>query len=306
MSFAAPSESATHEQLGLVSAVRDAVDNDQENLQDRKSEISAGHGEQIEEGRTREEEEVLRLREEGEFGQRARNTVAPDDEEEDRLRLRDQLRKRSKEEEVIQQQDRLKKRFESSDPTSNTSRRTSSKARRSSRRMYTDRPFVEPLGPPGARPTVAIPTSPNVVSPGRRFDGPVAVSKTSQPAISQYQNPAYSSAPRSAGMERPTVFYKYGGVENPGATYEDGNYYPHPLDETPDQSQRAQQPTSIDEPAENDREKRHNAVPHNQNPDDSSGPHSTHMKRPTVFYKYDGAMSPSTGNEEGNYHPHPL
>lgn len=246
MSFAAPPDSATHEQLGPVSAVRDAVDDDQENVQDRNSEISAGHGEQIGEDRTREEEEVLRSREEGEFGQRARNTVAPDDEEEDRPWLRDQLRKRSKEEEVNQQKDRLKERFERSDPTSNASRRTSSKDPRSSRRMShdsdTDSPYVEPLGPATPRPIVAIPipTSPNVVRPGRRFNGPVAVSKTSQPAISLYevyQSPAYSSAPRSAGM-----------------IYEDGNYYPHPLDQAPDQSQREQQPTSSDQPTDDDRD----------------------------------------------------
>ena len=144
--------------------------------------------------------------------------------------------KRSKESVADQQKDRLKGRFERSDTSSDasSSKRSSSKAPRPSRRMssasYADRPYVEPLGPRAARPTVSIPTSqPSVVSPGRRFDGPVAVSKTGQPAISHYQDPAYSSTPRSAGMERPTVFYKYDGVMSPTAGYEDGNYYPHPL-----------------------------------------------------------------------------
>lgn len=143
--------------------------------------------------------------------------------------------KRSKEAEADQQKDRLKGRFERSETSSDasSSRRSSSKAPRSSRRMshvsYTDRPYVEPLGPAAARPTVAIPTSPSVPTPGRRFDGPVAVSKTGQPAISHYQDPAYSSTPRTAGMERPTVFYKYDGAMSPTAGYENGNYYPHPL-----------------------------------------------------------------------------
>lgn len=145
--------------------------------------------------------------------------------------------KRSKESDVDQQKDRLKGRFERSETSSDasSSKRSSSKTPRSSRPMsnapYADRPYVEPLGPRAARPTVAIPTpQPSVVSPGRRFDGPVAISKTGQPAISQYQDPAYSSTPRSAGMERPTVFYKYDGVMSPTATgYENGNYYPHPL-----------------------------------------------------------------------------
>lgn len=143
--------------------------------------------------------------------------------------------KRSKESDVDQQKDRLKGRFERSETSSDasSSRRSSSKAPRSSRRMshvsYTDRPYVEPLGPPAARPTVAIPTSPNVVKAGRRFDGPIAVSKTGEPAISHYQEPAYSSTPRSAGMERPTVFYKYDGAMSPTGGYENGNYYPHPL-----------------------------------------------------------------------------
>lgn len=143
--------------------------------------------------------------------------------------------KRSKESEVDQQKDRLKGRFERSETSSDasSSRRSSSKAPRSSRRMshvsYGDRPYVEPLGPAAARPTVTIPTSPNVVTPGRRFDGPVAVSKTGQPVVSHYQEPAYSSTPRSAGIERPTVFYKYDGAMSPTAAYENGNYYPHPL-----------------------------------------------------------------------------
>lgn len=142
--------------------------------------------------------------------------------------------KRSKESDVDQQKDRLKGRFERSETSSDGSstRRSSSKAPRSSRRMshasYSDRPYVEPLGPPAARPTVTIPVSPTVVSPGRRFDGPIAMSKTGQPAMSHYQDPAYSSTPRSAGMERPTVFYKYDGAMSPTA-YENGNYYPHPL-----------------------------------------------------------------------------
>lgn len=174
------------------------------------------------------------------------------------------------------------------------------------RKSYAERPYVEPLGPAAARPTVAVPTSPNIVSPGRRFDGPVTVSKTSQPAVFRPQAPTYSEL-RSGGMERPTVFYKYDGVESPSAVYEGGNYYPHPSDQAPDQSQRAQQPTGIDEPADNDREKRHSAVPHNQDPADCSGPHSTRsMERPTVFYKYDGAKSPTAGYEDGNYYPHPL
>lgn len=143
--------------------------------------------------------------------------------------------KRSKESDIDQQKDRLKGRFERSETSSDGSstRRSSSKAPRSSRRMshvsYGERPYVEPMGPAAARPTVAIPTSPNVVSPGRRFDGPIAISKTGQPAISQYQDPTYSSTPRSAGMERPTVFYKYDGAMSPSAGYETGNYYPHPL-----------------------------------------------------------------------------
>ncbi|KAI7787166.1 hypothetical protein LA080_000502 [Diaporthe eres] len=142
--------------------------------------------------------------------------------------------KRSKESDVDQQKDRLKGRFERSETSSDGSstRRSSSKAPRSSRRMshasYSDRPYVEPLGPPAARPTVTIPASPSVVSPGRRFDGPIAMAKTGQPAMSHYQDPAYSSTPRSAGMERPTVFYKYDGAMSPTA-YENGNYYPHPL-----------------------------------------------------------------------------
>lgn len=143
--------------------------------------------------------------------------------------------KRSKESDVDQQKDRLKGRFERSETSSDgsSSRRSGSKAPRSSRRMshasYSDRPYVEPLGPPAARPTVTIPTSPGVVNPGRRFDGPIAVSKTGQPAMSHYQDPAYSSTPRSAGMERPSVFYKYDGAMSPTAGYENGNYYPHPL-----------------------------------------------------------------------------
>lgn len=144
--------------------------------------------------------------------------------------------KRSKESDAEQQKDRLKGRFERSETSSDasSSRRSSSKAPRGSRRMshasYSDRPYVEPLGPPAARPTVTIPTpQPSVVSPGRRFDGPIAVSKTGQPAISHYQDPAYSSTPRSTGMERPTVFYKYDGAMSPIAGYENGNYYPHPL-----------------------------------------------------------------------------
>ncbi|KAG6360600.1 hypothetical protein INS49_011662 [Diaporthe citri] len=142
--------------------------------------------------------------------------------------------KRSKESDVDQQKDRLKGRFERSETSSDgsCSRRSSSKAPRSSRRMshvsYSDRPYVEPLGPPAARPTVTIPTSPSVVSPGRRFDGPIAMSKTGQPAMSHYQDPAYSSTPRSAGMERPTVIYQYDGAMSPTA-FENGNYYPHPL-----------------------------------------------------------------------------
>jgi hypothetical protein len=144
--------------------------------------------------------------------------------------------KRSKESDADQQKDRLKGRFERSETSSeaSSSKRSSSKAPRTSRRMsnasYADRPYVEPLGPRVARPTVSIPSAqPSVVNPGRRFDGPVAMSKTGQPAISHYQDPAYSSTPRSAGLERPTVFYKYDGVLSPTAAYEDGNYYPHPL-----------------------------------------------------------------------------
>lgn len=142
--------------------------------------------------------------------------------------------KRSKESDVDQQKDRLKGRFERSETSSDGSstKRSSSKAPRSSRRMshvsYSDRPYVEPLGPPAARPTVTIPVSPSVPSPGRRFDGPIAMSKTGQPAMSHYQDPAYSSTPRSAGIERPTVFYKYEGAMSPNA-YENGNYFPHPL-----------------------------------------------------------------------------
>lgn len=145
--------------------------------------------------------------------------------------------KRSKDPDIEQQKDRLKGRFERSETSSDasSSKRSSSKApRTSSRRLstasYADRPYVEPLGPRAARPTVSIPTSqPSVVSPGRRFDGPVAMAQTGQPAIAHYQDPAYSSTPRSAGMERPTVFYRYDGLMSPTAGYEDGNYHPHPL-----------------------------------------------------------------------------
>ena len=142
--------------------------------------------------------------------------------------------KRAKESDADQQKDRLKGRFERSETSSDasSSKRSSSKAPRSSRRMsstYAERPYVEPLGPRVARPTVSIPSQPSVVSPGRRYDGPVAVSKNGQPAISQYADPTYSSIPRSAGMERPTVFYKYDGPMSPTSGYENGNYYPHPL-----------------------------------------------------------------------------
>lgn len=58
MSFATPPDSATHEQLGLVSNVEDSVDDDQENVQDRKSEISAGRGGQIDQQRLELPEEI--------------------------------------------------------------------------------------------------------------------------------------------------------------------------------------------------------------------------------------------------------
>ncbi|KAG8160385.1 hypothetical protein KVR01_009921 [Diaporthe batatas] len=145
--------------------------------------------------------------------------------------------RRSKDADVEQQKDRLKGRFERSETSSDasSSKRSSSRApRTTSRRLssaaYADRPYVEPLGPRAARPTVSIPTpQPSAASPGRRFDGPVAMAQTGQPAIAHYQDPAYSSTPRSAGMERPTVFYRYDGLMSPTANYEDGNYHPHPL-----------------------------------------------------------------------------
>lgn len=360
MSFAAPPDSAAHEQLGLVSNVEDSVDDDQENVQDRKSDISAGRGEQMDQqrlelpkeaeehpwddgsisgnhnhhqrGRPRDESHIssnshrhssqssprwlFRRGSDGdltvELNEVERKSTVADEEETHTRRVRDQLRKRSKKdsEEVKQQKDRLMARFERSETSNDTSKRSSSAAPRSSRRVsnvsYTDRPYVEPLGPAAARPTVAIPTSPSIVSPGRRFDGPIAISKTSQPAMSLYKDPAYSSTPRPAGMERPTVFYKYDGVMSPTAGYENGNYHPHPLNQAPDQPQRAQQPTSIDEPADNDHEKRHNAASNYQDPEDSSAPRRAGMERPTVSYKYDDVMSPTTGYENGNYYPHPL
>lgn len=144
--------------------------------------------------------------------------------------------KRPKESEVDQQKGRLKERFERSETSSDASstKRSSSKPPRSSRRMsnasYAERPYVEPYGPGVARPTIHIPTPPqSATSAGRRFDGHVAVSKTGQPAVAHYQDPAYSSTPRSAGMERPSVLYSYDGVVSPHTAYETGNYYPHPL-----------------------------------------------------------------------------
>ncbi|KAI3399238.1 hypothetical protein diail_7400 [Diaporthe ilicicola] len=140
--------------------------------------------------------------------------------------------KRAKESDVDQQKGRLKERFERSETSSDGSstKRSSSKAPKSSRRMsnasYAERPYIEPYGAPVARPTILIPTPPPA---SRRFDGHVAVSKTNQPAVAQYQDPAYSSTPRSAGMERPSVFYSYDGVMSPKTGYENGNYYPHPL-----------------------------------------------------------------------------
>lgn len=240
-----------------------------------------------------------------------RKSTVADEEETYTRRARDQLRKRSKKdsEEVKRQKERLKARFEPSETSSDTSRRSSSKAPRSSRLMsnasYNDRPYVEPLGPSAVRPTVALPALPSVVKPGRRFDGPVAVSKTGHPAISHYQDSAYSSKPRRAGMERPTVSYKY-DEDMPPPSGLVGNYYPYPFEEDPDQFLRAQQPTSIDRSADNDREKSHSAVPHNQDPSESSEPHSTRMERPTVSHKYDGAKSPTAGYEDGNYYPHSL
>ncbi|KAJ0125437.1 hypothetical protein J7T55_006783 [Diaporthe amygdali] len=147
--------------------------------------------------------------------------------------------KRSKESDVDQQKGRLKERFERSSETgssdASSTKRSSSKAPKSSRRMssasYAERPYIEPYGAAVPRPKIVIPTpTQSTTSGGRRFDGPVAISKTGQPAVAQYQDPAYSSTPRSTGMERPTVFYSYDGVTSPShVSYENGNYYPHPL-----------------------------------------------------------------------------
>lgn len=355
MSFATTPDSATHEQLGLVSNVEDSVDDDQENVQDRKSEISAGRGGQMDQqrlelpkeaeehpwddgsisgnhnhhqrGRPRDESHISSNshRHSSHSSQRSllrrgsdvdltvelneveRKSTVADEEETYTRRARDQLRKRSKKdsEEVNRQKERLKARFERSETSSDTSRRSSSKTPRSSRRIsnasYNDRPYVEPLGPSAVRPTVALPALPSVVKPGRRFDGPVAVSKTGQksyaerpyvepigpaagraitaipappnvvspgrqfdglvavsktghPAISSYLDLAYSSVPHSTRMERPTVSHKYDGAKSPTTGYEDGNYYPHPLDQAPDESQKAQKPTSSDQLPDDDRD----------------------------------------------------
>lgn len=144
--------------------------------------------------------------------------------------------KRSKDSDSDKEKSRLKERFvprnENTSETS-SSKRSTSKAprnRRMSTTAYaTDRPvYVEPYGQPAPRPTVMIPSS-SMATGGRRPESYVATSKTGYPAVSPYQDPVYSSTPRSAGIDRPVSYQYPDAPMSPSMSYEDGNYHAHPL-----------------------------------------------------------------------------
>lgn len=111
-----------------------------------------------------------------------------------------QMELSSSTERAISQRDRLRKRFERSSETSSD-----------------PNDGITPTPPQ------------STISYGRRSERPLTTSTTGQPVVSPFVNPVYSSTPRSARMERPSVFYSYEGVPSPNVGYEDGNYHPHPL-----------------------------------------------------------------------------
>ncbi|ROW17291.1 hypothetical protein VPNG_01287 [Cytospora leucostoma] len=132
--------------------------------------------------------------------------------------------KLSRDSDSDKEKDRLSKRFEPRNENSSetsSAKQSSSKAPRS-RRM--SNAYVEPYGQGAPRSTGANPL-PHIAN-GTRY---IATSKTDYPATSQYQDPAYSSTPRSTGLERPTVLYQYPDVLAPNLHYEDGYYSSHPV-----------------------------------------------------------------------------
>lgn len=125
---------------------------------------------------------------------------------------------------------RLSKRFERSDESSDGRSDSTSKTERRRRRESTT--YVEPMGPPAARPVAPVPPSPT-----RHFQ-----TYTTSPAYApQYANvrePAMSSVPRSvkSPSKHPATIHPSVLVQSPQYHEspfhhpdEDGGYFPHPL-----------------------------------------------------------------------------
>jgi len=124
---------------------------------------------------------------------------------------------------------RLSKRFERSDESSDGRSDGTSKTERRRRRESTT--YIEPMGPPAARPTASVPPSPT-----RHFPT-YTTSPTYAPQYANVREPVMSSVPRSvkspskhSSAIHPSVLVQSPQYhESPFHPDEDGGYFPHPL-----------------------------------------------------------------------------